>query len=125
MESLIKEQGLTDRVFIESKLSGDDLAKRMAEAYLAIWPSLTDVSPNSMLEALSVNVPVISSTEIGFDWLKDKIKMFDPRDVADISKSINSLLEQQEYIKYQAIINSINYDYDYTQAAKDTMKFFN
>lgn len=121
MEILIEELNLAGRVFIEPKLSGNDLIKRLAVAYLAIWPSLTDISPNSMLEALSVNVPVISSTEIGFEWVKGKIKTFDPRNVIDIGQTINSLLDKQEYTNYQKIINSIDYNYDYDQAAKDTI----
>jgi glycosyltransferase involved in cell wall biosynthesis len=121
MENLINELDMTDRVFIESKLSRDDLAKRMSGAYLAIWPSLTDISPNSMLEALSINVPIISSTEIGFDWLKDKIKTFDPREVSEITTTIDSLLDKDAYLAYQEKINKISYEYTYAQAAKDTI----
>jgi len=121
MVQLIKELNVSDRISIETKLSREDLGKRMANAYFGIWPSLTDISPNSMLESLSANVPVVSSTEIGFDWLKDKIKTFDPRDVSDITKTINSLLNPVEYQKYQKNINSINYEYTYIQAAKDTI----
>lgn len=121
MEVLIKELGLTERVIIEPKLSREDLSQRLSKAYLAIWPSLTDISPNSMLEALNVNVPVVSSSEIGFDWLKDKIKIFDPRNVDDISQTINNLLDESNYKKYQEIIDSIEYSYDYAQAAQDTI----
>lgn len=121
MESLIAELNLTDRVFIEPKLSRKDLADRMSKAYLAIWPSLTDISPNSLLEALSVNVPVVSSTEIGFDFIKNKIKTFDPRNIEDIAMTINSLLDEPAYRKYEQAIDSITYDYDYSQAAKDTI----
>ncbi|MFA6308012.1 MAG: glycosyltransferase family 4 protein [Patescibacteria group bacterium] len=121
MENLIKELAISDRVFIEPKLSRDDLAKRMSGAYLAIWPSLTDISPNSMLEALSINVPVISSIEIGFDWLKDKIKTFDPREVSEITEAIDSLLDKDAYLAYQEKINKISYEYTYAQAAKDTI----
>jgi len=121
MENLIEELNLNERVKIEAKLSREGLIKRIANCYFAIWPSLTDISPNSLLEALSVNVPVISSTEIGFDWLKDKIKTFDPRNIEDIRSVINSLLDEEEYMKYQDIINSITYEYTYAQAAKDTI----
>jgi len=124
MENLIKELNLSDSVSVEGKLSREELAKRMSNAYLAIWPSLTDISPNSLLEALSVNVPVISSSEIGFDWLKDKIKTFDPRSIDDITKTINSLLDEKSYQDYQNKIASINYEYTYAQAANDTLNIF-
>ena len=121
MQRLIKELDLTNRVSVESKLSREDLSTRMSNAYLAVWPSLTDISPNSMLEALSINVPVVSSVEIGFDWLKDKIETFDPRKVPEITQIINNLLDPENYNNYQKNINSINYKYSYNQAAKDTI----
>jgi len=121
MENLIKELDIASRVSIEKKLSRVDLKKRISSAYLGIWPSLTDISPNSMLEALSINVPVISSSEIGFDWLKDKIQTFDPRDTSDITKTINKLLDPEEYQNYQEKINSISYKYSYSQAVQDTV----
>jgi len=124
MENLIKELRLADRILIEPKLTREDLKKRMSQSYLGIWPSLTDISPNSILEALSINLPIISSREIGFDWLKDKIRTFNPKDVSDITKNINSLLNPLEYLNYQKIIDSISYRYTYDQAAEDTIKIF-
>ena len=77
-----------------------------------------------MLECLSVNTPLISSTEIGFDWIKDKIRLFNPLDIDSIFKEINKLLNKEEYNNYLEIIKNIDYTYTYNQASKDTIKIF-
>ncbi|MCD4761044.1 glycosyltransferase family 4 protein [bacterium] len=123
LESLIKEKKL-DNVLIENKLSRQDLKNRFAKSYLVVFPSLTDISPNTMLECLSINVPFISSTEIGFDWLKDKIILFNPLRPREITAQINNLFNVEKYEQYSKIIVSLDYQYTYSQAAADTIKIF-
>ena len=121
---LEKEIETSDNVIIQSRLSREELKQRISKAYLVVFPSLTDISPNTMLECLSVNTPIISSTEIGFDWIKDKIRLFNPLDIDNISKEIKRLLNKEEYNDYLEIINNIDYSYTYNQASKDTIKIF-
>ena len=122
---LEKEIKTSDNIIIESRLSRKELREIISKAYLVVFPSLTDISPNTMLECLSVNTPFISSTEIGFDWIKDKIRLFNPLDVDSISKEINRLLDKEEYNNYLEEIKSIDYTYTYQQASKDIIKIFN
>ncbi len=121
---LEKEIKTSDNVIIQSRLSREELKQRISKAYLVVFPSLTDISPNTMLECLSVNTPLISSTEIGFDWIKDKIRLFNPLDIDSIFKEINKLLNKEEYNNYLEIIKNIDYTYTYNQASKDTIKIF-
>lgn len=123
MEYVIAKSNLSN-VKIFPKLSREELKQKIANAYMLVWPSLTDISPNSMLEALSIGVPIVSSREIGFDWLKDKIKTFNPKDVEDITNTIASLLDTNIYQDYQSSLSNIDYSYNYNQAAKDTINIF-
>ncbi len=111
-------------ISIEPKLSREALKQRITNAYLLIFPSLTDISPNMMLECLSLNVPFVSSVEIGFNWIKDDIRLFDPLNVNDITKEINRLLDKEEYNGYSQEITNIKYNYTYQQAARDTINIF-
>ncbi|MDD5749187.1 MAG: glycosyltransferase family 4 protein [Patescibacteria group bacterium] len=109
---------------LEGKLSRLDLRQRLASAYLVVFPSLTDISPNTMLECLDSQIPFISSQEIGFDWLVDKIITFDPKNIREMSEKIEYLLDKNNYDDYQKTISSLNYDYDYQKAGLDTIKIF-
>ena len=77
-----------------------------------------------MLDCLSLGLPFISSQEIGFTWLKDKIITFDPKDSQEMAKQINFLLDPVNYEAYQIKINQIDYSYTYQQAAQDTLNIF-
>ena len=121
---LEKEIKTSDNIIIQSRLSREELRARIAKAYLVVFPSITDISPNTMLECLSVNTPFISSTEIGFDWIKDKIRLFNPLDINSIIKEIKRFLNKEEYNNYLEVIKKIDYNYTYNQASKDTIKIF-
>lgn len=123
MEKLVKTWSIKN-IDIEPKMSREELNKRVASAYLVVFPSYTDISPNSMLECISMNVPFISSTEIGFDWLADKIRFFEPDKPEQIIAHINQLLDPKVYKEYSQIVEDIYYNYSYAQAAVDTTKVF-
>ncbi len=65
LKSRVKNAGLSDRVSFQSIVSGD--AKRRAfDAHdLLVIPSLTDISPNTALEARAVCLPVLLTEETG------------------------------------------------------------
>ena len=123
LSALIKSKNITN-INIEDRISPEALRQKLATSYLAILPSLSDISPNTMLDCLSLGLPFISSQEIGFTWLKDKIITFDPKDSQEMAKQINFLLDPVNYETYQIKINQIDYSYTYQQAAQDTLNIF-
>ncbi len=123
LQNLIKNLSMANVSLIET-MSRQDLGKRLQDAYLVVFPSLTDISPNSMLECLSLKVPFISSREIGFDWIQDKIITFDPMRPDEITAAIDNLLDPAAYQNYSHQLADIKYSYNYHQAAVDTIKVF-
>lgn len=109
-------------IIITDKLNRVALVQKMAQSYLVIFPSLSDISPNTMLDCVRVKIPFVSSREIGFDWLKKDIKLFDPQKIEDITDSLRSLAVKDNYSDYCQRIKSLSYDYSYHQAAVDTIK---
>ncbi len=77
-----------------------------------------------MLDCLRGKIPFISSKEIGFDWLKNDIKMFDPQKPAEITSCFEDLNQADNYKKYSEHLATLKYDYAYIEAAKDTLKIF-
>ncbi len=123
LSALIKSKNINN-ISIEDRISPEALRQKLATSYLAIFPSLSDISPNLMLDCLSLGLPFISSQEIGFTWLKDQIITFDPKDPQAMLRQINFLLEPVNYQAYQIKIKQIDYHYTYIAAAQDTLNIF-
>jgi hypothetical protein len=96
----------------------------MTKSWLVVFPSLSDISPNTMLDCIQAKIPFVSSREIGFDWLKKDIVLFDPQKIEEITKCLQDLADKDNYINYCQRIRSLNYGYSYSEAALDTIKIF-
>jgi glycosyltransferase involved in cell wall biosynthesis len=121
LSNFITENSYQNIVLVE-KLSRTDLIKKMAQSWLVVFPSLSDISPNTMLDCIQAKIPFVSSKEIGFDWLKKDIALFDPQKIEEITKCLQKLEEDDSYTSYCQKIKSLSYDYSYQQAAVDTEK---
>jgi glycosyltransferase involved in cell wall biosynthesis len=122
-DDIIKRQ--VARVSVENKMNREELHQRLQAAYLTVFPSLTDISPNSLLESLALGVPFVSTTEIGFDWLKDKVRMFDPNQPEELTKHLDQLAQPENYQAYQQRLTAIDYSYNYQELAQDTIRVLN
>lgn len=111
-------------VIFSDLMSRDELYQKLGKAYLSIYPSLTDISPNGVLESLRLGLPFICTKEIGFDWLKDKVLMFDPKNMTELVNIFNNLSNKDFYQDYKQKLLKISYEYDYSQAANDTLNIF-
>ena len=109
-------------VIFSDLMSRNALYQKLSVAYLAVYPSLTDISPNGVLESLRLGLPFICTKEIGFDWLKNKALMFDPKNTDELVNILNSLSKEDFYHEYKQKLAKISYDYDYSQATEDTLK---
>ncbi len=111
-----------NNVVFSDLMSRADLYQKLATAYLAVYPSLTDISPNGVLESLRLGLPFVCTQEIGFDWLKDKVLMFDPKNMTELVNILNNLSKPEFYHDYKTNLAKISYDYDYRQATEDTLE---
>ncbi len=109
------------QIKLVNKLTGSEFIKKIAQSYLVIFPSLTDISPNTLLECLQNGIPFISTTEIGYNWFDNKVKMFDPQNLDELVTVLNNLTKQKEYEKYKHELSMLNYRYTYQQAAQETI----
>lgn len=64
LKALVAELGLTEAVHFTGTLDRDGMAALFASADVCVNPSLTDNSPNSVLESMAAGVPVVS-THVG------------------------------------------------------------
>ncbi len=84
-----------------SGVSKEELYSRIAQCYAFILPSLSDVSPNVVLEAIGFGKPCIVTKENGIkDRLNDTVLYIDPLDQKDIEQKILNMAEPEIYKIY-------------------------
>jgi glycosyltransferase involved in cell wall biosynthesis len=82
---------------LELKSKNDIWGNIMKEISLSMCyvnTSISDISPNQVLEALAIGTPIICTKNTGiYDELKDVVRFIDPQDVQDIK---NAMLEMSD-----------------------------
>ncbi len=117
----IKNSGLR-RVKLLNKIIGLQLIQRLNMGYLVVFPSLTDISPNTLLECLHKRVPFIATSQIGYNWLNGKAILFDPQKEKTLTAALDVLSIPENYRAYQERLAKLNYTHSYRQAAEQTLK---
>lgn len=108
---------------ILSNMEQGRLFKEIGEAYAVVIPSLSDISPNLALEALSRGVPVILTKETGVrDRVGDIFIYVDPVDIDDIADKIVYLSDESNYARVKEKIASFNFKHSYDEIALEFIK---
>ncbi len=75
-----------------------DFIKKIQESYAVILPSLGDISPNMILDAILCQKPFIVTREVGiYDKIKDIALFVDPLNPEDIAEKVLWLLDETHY----------------------------
>lgn len=112
LKEAFTEATLVDKSLIldDGQYSHDELLLKIKSAYALILPSVTDISPNFILEGIRYNKPFILTKETGlYEQLKDVGLFVDPLDSLDIKNKILLLSNRQEYEKYSQKVSQFNY----------------
>lgn len=109
-------------------LSQSDLAELFQQASIIISPSLTDGTPNSMLEAMACGAfPIMSNLESIQEWIvhgKNGL-LFDPQDHQDLVKCLRNALDNDELRHFAQIENFriVHEKADYQKVMPEIRKF--
>lgn len=89
-----------DIVLEEGSMPKEKLLERMARCYAVLMPSLTEISPNYILDALRFRKPFIMDKYSGMaEELGPYGILVDPLDEADIARAISELATEDGYAK--------------------------
>ena len=95
---LIREAGAGDRIAIRPPLRQPELRREIASVHAFVLPSLTDVSPNVILDCIAVGTPFLLTRETGFyEALKDTGLFVDPLDEEDLVAKLSALMDPQSF----------------------------
>ncbi len=110
---------------IVERASHEELMEKIKNCYAVILPSISDISPNFILDAIRANKPFILTKETGFyEKLKDIGIFVDPLNEEDIKEKILFLTEDKNYKEYKNKIKTFNFTHSWRQIAVDFLTIY-
>lgn len=96
-ETLTKQQDIEDRVCFTGMLSGaDEVREQLLHADLLVFPTQAEGLPRTIIEAMAVGLPCISTPIAGIPELLESEDMLDPLDVNGFANRIEKFLSNPE-----------------------------
>jgi glycosyltransferase involved in cell wall biosynthesis len=87
---------------------------------MVVVPSFSEVSPNIVLDAISLGVPVVATEDCGIkDRFSDVVVWVNPRDPQSIALGIETLMDAKTYSEYMARISKFIYVRNEDEVAHD------
>lgn len=123
MQQQIKEAGLDDRVILKGTVSHEQVLTAMEKASVFVLPCVQaqngdrDATPNTLLEAMAIEVPVISTRLSAIPEMIDEDQnglLVEPNDATALTDAITSLYHESEKAERlrKASRAKIEYNYD-------------
>jgi len=110
---------------ISGKVSRDALLEKIKKCYAVILPSVSEVSPNFILEALLFDKPFTCTKDTGlYDKLKDLGNFVDPLNTVDIKEKILYLANDDNYKENRNKIASFYFTHSYKQIAREFLDIY-
>lgn len=123
LEDYVKKNNIKNVIF-EKGVLNKELREKISASYAMTFPSYTDISPNTVLDCISMKTPFILTQEHGFDWLKNDFFEFDPAEIESIRDYLQKLTDPEYYSNLKQKIENINYNYSYDNVMNDTLEIF-
>jgi glycosyltransferase involved in cell wall biosynthesis len=105
---------------IYKNIPREELYKHMETAHALVVPSLTELSPNMALEALSMGLPVILTKDCGaYDLLDGVVTWINPLEPNDIAEKMCALMDNERYKVEKEKAKKFSYTHTYEEIADE------
>jgi len=127
LEEAVKEADLQDRVIFTGFVTDQELSGLYNNASLYVFPSLSEGFGLPPLEAMAHGLPVASSNATCMpEILGDAAVYFDPKDTADMAKSMLEVLTDKKLVEKLIKKGKVQVrKYSWKKTAKDTLEIYN
>lgn len=104
----------------ERVTSHDELFRRLASCYAVILPSLSEVSPNFIIDAIRFGKPFIMTRESGLaDTLRDVGLFVNPLSESDITEKILMLADSSIYAEQKKKVSMFSFRHSWREIAEE------
>lgn len=109
----------------KSPYSSEEYDKKLKSCYAVVVASFSDISPNSVIEAVSYNKPFILTKYNGIQHrLAGAGIIIDPNDAEDIAKGFFALTDEKRYAEEVKKIKRISFTHSFEEIAKEFIGIF-
>ena len=99
--------------------------EKIKKSYAMIQISLSEISPNAILDSIQFNKPFICTREVGiFHRIKDAGMFVDPLNEEEIERAILSLLNEDEYKKACDKVKQFSFIHTWEEIAEEFLEVF-
>ncbi len=110
---------------ISEKVPRSKLIEKIKKCYAIILPSISEVSPNFVLEALMLNRPFIVTKDTGlYDKLKEVGSFINPIDSEEIKEKILFLANDDNYNKVKNKVSSFLFTHSYNEIVLEFLEIY-
>lgn len=103
----------------------DKFMEKLANCYAVILPSLGEISPNMILDALRVNKPFILSRENGlYERLRNVSVFINPLDKEDIRNKILDLTDKNFYNQQKKAIENFSFTHTWVEICREFLSVY-
>lgn len=104
----------------EGMVSHEDLMRRMQECYAVVLPSISDVTPNYIIDAIRCGKPFLLTKHSGYaERFKDYGVIVDPMSEEDMTRGVMALAEPNTYDMYKKRLAEFNEVRTFDDIARD------
>jgi len=94
--------------------------EKIKKVHALVVPSVSEVNPNIVFEALSMGLPVLLTKDCGAkDILGDSVTWIDPLDPEDIAQKMQELMNEENYKKAKEKAQTFSYTHSYIDIAEE------
>ncbi len=106
-----------------SGISHDEVLRVLAGARVLVIPSVSEVSPNLAIEAITLGVPVVLTKDCGLeDVLMEVVVWVDPLQVTDIENAIVRLMDDDYFMQIKVRMQKFKKERSYSDVAKEFLQ---
>lgn len=106
-------------------LPHDELMKKVATCYAVVMPSLGEISPHVITDALRCNKPFLLTSESGYaEKLRHIGVLVDPLSAQDMTEKILQLADDANYAAARARVRAFNHTHSWEQIADELLAIF-
>lgn len=125
LSSVIYDLGLKDDVLMRGALPPDALIREIQQSWLVVVPSLSEVTPNLVLESCAAGTPVIVTRENGLpENILANIMTFNPKDKKELIFTILFLSDSKKWQDYRNVIMNMDTTRSFQDVASDHVNLF-
>lgn len=127
---ILKAEEILKKRFVDINIdfsihTGQDFNNHLHSAYCVLIPSISEISPNLAIDAVTAGIPVILTEDCGIrDRLDGFVLWTNPEDPNDIADNVSKLLDNKEYSTLVSKLSRFNFSHTGREIILEFIKVF-